>query len=128
MIIYLLAVSGVMINLHYCGQTLENWSMYVSSNGCDEGECGIEEDEPDDCCENKTISSKLSEDQNLATLSKLKINAVDWAILPKATISPVFKSSFSSVEINIDNQPNAPPGLWENIPLYKLHTSLTYYG
>jgi hypothetical protein len=24
--------------------------------------------------------------------------------------------------------PNAPPGLWQNIPLYKLNSSLTYYG
>ena len=29
---------------------------------------------------------------------------------------------------SLQYSPNAPPGRWQNIPLYKLNSSLTYYG
>ncbi|HRO43749.1 MAG TPA: hypothetical protein PL009_13005 [Flavipsychrobacter sp.] len=127
MILYLLAVSGVMINLHYCGTTLENWSVYAESNGCEDGDCGDEKQVPDECCENKIITSKISHDQHLAAFLKITVAQFEYALLPQ-------NFSFSITELkpsdpqSISHQPNAPPGLWENIPLYKLHSRFTYYG
>jgi len=128
MFLYLLAVSGVMINLHYCGATLESWSLYAKSEGCDEGECGDETDVPDDCCNDETITGKVSQHPYLAENIKLKIASPEWTQpLPVFTFDS-YKSALESFSERSFNAPNAPPGLWQYIPLYKLHSSLAYYG
>ena len=128
MFLYLLAVSGIMIHIHYCGQTLESWSLYAKSGGCAEGECGDEEQEPDGCCENKVITSKVAQDQYFSASFKLKLADIDLDIIPTNNFQ-AFEDNYSPSSVLItSNQPNAPPGLWQNIPLYKLHSRIVYYG
>jgi hypothetical protein len=128
MFIYLLAVTGVMIHAHYCGQELESWNMYVENNGCPEGECGDEKGEPDGCCKDEVIAAKVSYDQDVVTAFKIKATTTAFV----AVASPSFywvnePVILTAAKLN-DNRANAPPGIWQHIPLYKLHSSFTFYG
>lgn len=127
MLIYLFAVSGIMISIHYCGQEMESWSLFSAKQGCEDGACGDESDKPDDCCKDEVVTAKVSHDQNIAAAFKLKLQDVSaWAILPQY---PAFAgNSFTIQAVSHAYMPNAPPGLWQQIPLYRLHSSFTYYG
>ena len=128
MFIYLVAVSGIMINLHYCGQELESWNLFAGKNSCEDGACGDESDKSDDCCKDKVITAKVSGEQNSIAAIKLKLQVAEWpvALLPAVYSynAPVYTSIYRSAT----NFANAPPGSWQQIPLYKLHSSFTYYG
>lgn len=119
-------MTGVMIQLHYCGQQLESWGLFADKAGCADDDCGDESMENDGCCKDEVVVAKVSQDQNTAQQLVLKLMAVDAAI--------PFCPHFNIEEVAIvksgiyEHAPNAPPGLWQDIPLYKLHSSLTYYG
>lgn len=121
------AVCGVLINLHYCGQQLASWNIYGATDGCG-GACGDESKEDHDCCSDETVNIKISQDHSLST-GKFK-NAADeslWfadALTPFSDVPNCFCSHCSV----ITHLPQPPPGPWQNIPLYKLFSSLTYYG
>jgi hypothetical protein len=128
MFIYLLAVSGIMISAHYCGQQLESWNVYVDSDGCAGDACSDVPEEEDGCCKDEVITAKLSQDQNLVTAFKLKLSdnslvaiLPEYFALPESSVTPI------AVAANT-HMPNAPPGPWQQIPLYKLYGSFTYYG
>ncbi len=128
MFIYLLAVSGIMVTAHYCGQEIESLSFFSKSSQCDETECDDEPGKNDSCCEDKTLAYKVSTEQDAVSVFKLKLSQFEITLLP---ISPVYleQHNVSSVsDIISANKANAPPGLWQSIPLYKLHSSFTYYG
>ena len=129
MLMYLIAVSGIMIHLHYCGQTLESWTVYDKTDGCAEGECGDESQQSDDCCKDEVITAKIAQDQH--HISEIKFKPVPAfeadAVIPASyfTGGDVVLTEANPGTIQ---QANAPPGLWQNIPLYQLHSSFTYYG
>lgn len=128
MFLYLLAVSGVLIHMHYCGQQLESWGMYVKNDGCKDDVCTDEPAEEEGCCKDKTIVAKVSTEQNVVHFFKLQVSASEW-VLPSQPEYPVaYNISFSANEQHMKGMPNAPPGRWQNIPLFKLHSSFTYYG
>lgn len=123
--IYLLAVSGIMISVHYCGQQMESWNVFTDNKGCEDDGC--RDKEKDGCCKDEVVNVKVSGDQNITSVFKIKAApAFDIAILPQAVIplQPVF---YKAVAIKA-HMPNAPPGLWQQLPLYKLHSRFTYYG
>ncbi|MCB0700686.1 MAG: hypothetical protein H6551_04865 [Chitinophagales bacterium] len=127
LLLYITAVSGVMINLHYCGQALESWSLYADESGCTDDGCGDESDENDGCCKDEVIVVKVNQDQDAPTIFKLKQTTfIPDAIMPYMVF--VEKSNVADTHTSIANTTHAPPGLWQSIPLYKLHSSLTYYG
>ncbi|RYD55383.1 MAG: hypothetical protein EOP56_15845 [Sphingobacteriales bacterium] len=128
MFIYLLAVSGIMIQLHYCGQELESWNMYLENESCDDGACGDESEESDGCCENKVITAKVSYDQHSENFIKLKLSSQEWLSVAIPGIAQQQQIKLISERTAAAHQANAPPGLWQDIPLYKLHSSFTYYG
>lgn len=129
MFLYLLAVSGVMIHMHYCGKQLESWQVYVKDdNGCKDDVCTDEPGMEEGCCKDEVVAAKVSTDQNIVQFFKLQLSAFDWALsgsvqyfIPQDTVV-VFSDK------QITGMPNAPPGRWQGIPLFKLHSSFTYYG
>ena len=129
MFLYLLAVSGVLIHMHYCGKNLESWQVYVKSdNGCKDDVCTDKPDMEKGCCKDKTIVAKVSTEQNIVSFFKLQVSASVW-ILPEQPEYPVQQNTpIITLEKQIKDMPNAPPGRWQNIPLFKLHSSFTYYG
>lgn len=127
MFIYLLAVSGVMINMHYCGDELESWQVYAEGDGCADDNCTDVPEEEDGCCKDEVVAAKVNIDQNIVDFFKLKLSSIEW-LAPLQIFDFSENTGVHVVAKYVHCMPNAPPGLWQNIPLFKLHSSLTYYG
>lgn len=128
MFLYLLAVSGVMIHVHYCGQALESWNVYTPASGCEDSDCEDEPGENDGCCKDKIIAGKISQDQHQSDLIKIKSAVCHPDCLRPSYEQPAGATLNSAEADKNTNQSNAPPGSWQSIPLYRLHSSLVYYG
>lgn len=130
MFIYLLAVSGVMINMHYCGNELESWGMYTTSaTGCETDNCTDDAVHSDtDCCKDKVVAAKVTVDHTIADYIDFKLSAIEWVLPAQHHLVFTEHNITVSTEKQTNGMPNAPPGLWQNIPLFKLHSSFTYYG
>lgn len=123
----MIAASGVMIQLHYCGQELDSWNLFASeAEGCDGDDCDDTSDDSD-CCSDEVITAKISQDQHSTSTFKYDFSVVDIA-LPPQTYAPYTIAFTHSKEKGLLYHANAPPGLWQNIPLYKLNTNFTFYG
>ena len=127
MFIYLLSVTGVMIHMHYCGKRLESWNVYTQPKGCADDACDNSGEE-DGCCKDKVVTAKVSHDQQVVSAFHVKFHPVIADVPPLLVLyvqNELVPSSLAKVNIK---RANAPPGNWQHIPLYKLHTSFTYYG
>lgn len=137
LVLYLVAVSGMMVQIHFCGAKLSAWNVNEEKASCcceESGKesknsslnLGLKSKNPDDCCSDKTITLKIAQDQSKANDVQLQLQSLQIVIpqqfrtyaltdLPERPVTQAY-------------QANAPPGLWQNIPLYKLHARFTYYG
>lgn len=138
LVLYLTAISGMMVQFHFCGSRLSSWNVNQPKASC----CCSDEAMPakssateatkiafgadDDCCSNKTITLKIAQDQNAAHGISMPLSVLQVAVLPAYTV-PVLSKVIAPVT-GTAYQANAPPGLWQGIPLYKLHSRFTYYG
>lgn len=117
-----------MIQLHYCGQELESWNLFADNDGCMDDNCGDESTENDDCCKDELVVAKVNNEQNVAQQLVFKFIAADYnAIFPNHQFFQL-ASEVAAQQHTSTNTANAPPGLWQNIPLYKLNSNFTYYG
>lgn len=132
LLLYLVAVSGTMVQLHYCGSRLSSWNLNEAKASC----CCSDDKSPvahkqaslsdDDCCSSKVITLKIAQDQNRAHAAVFALDGLQ-VVLPVRYISaPVM--AIPEVPVQMAYRANAPPGLWQDIPLYKLHSRFTYYG
>lgn len=132
LILYLTAVSGAMIQIHYCGSKVASWNINESAQSCccesgDHNKPVNSVVEKKDCCSNKTITLKIAEAQSNA--SKAAGLLLDLAIADAAPVITFPEFDFyAPVAQRTGYRGNAPPGRWQNIPLYKLHSSFTYYS
>jgi hypothetical protein len=122
MFFYALAVSGITVHAHYCGKHLVSWALYAKGNDC--GSC--EKEKKKNCCKDKVVSLKVSQEQKNVTPFQSE-NSVTDLVLPK-TFFISYNAKFLLTYRSINHFTNAPPGLWQSIPLYKLNSSFTYYG
>ncbi len=129
MIMYLLAVTGIIIHTHYCGEELASWQMYVKDKkGCKDDVCKDEGNTEKGCCKDKVVMSKIGTDQNVVSFFNLKLASGEW-ILPSTPVINYAEQSISYTQpATFTGSPNAPPGRWQGIPLFKLHSRFTYYG
>ncbi|MFT4062816.1 MAG: hypothetical protein QM642_10730 [Edaphocola sp.] len=129
LVLYLVAVSDTMVQLHFCGNRLTTWNINNTQPAC----CcktsaktdGIKKE---DCCKNKVITLKLAGSQNVQP--KLLPAFNDFVALLPAPTGFSFPEKFlsGSTGISVYRGKAPPPGIWQNIPLYKLHARFTYYG
>lgn len=126
--IYLLSVSGIVCYAHYCGSNLVSVNVYTETDGCEDGGCGDESEEPDGCCKDKVVTAKVIQDQNSNDGFKLKISYGVFDIPQPVTYEYNNCAAYTVHYVAKITRANAPPGLWQSIPLYKLHSSLAYYG
>lgn len=126
--VYLTAVSGVMIQLHYCGQELESWTLYSDGEGCADDACDDEQETQteDGCCKDEVVVAKVMDDQNTVSQQFFKFIDIPADLPQHHTVCIECVDLYRAGSLQYS--PNAPPGLWQNIPLYKLNSSLTYYG
>ena len=127
MFIYLLSVSGMVCYAHYCGTDLVSLNVYSETDGCEDGGCGDESEEPDDCCKDKVVKAKTVQDQNSTQAFKFKLAGFSDFILPVTYHLDGCEACFVHYTTKV-HKANAPAGLWQSLPLYKLHSSFTYYG
>lgn len=128
--LYTLAVSGVMIQMHFCGSNLESWNVTAANSAC----CCERGDEPahkmaddaQDCCTDKTLVIKAVQDQYLS--SGIQLLFGDWQ--PVASpIAAVFHPTLpATAQVFVRYRSNAPPGLWQDIPLFLLHQRFIVYS
>lgn len=135
LVLYIIAVSGTMVQIHFCGSKVSSWKINQEHAAC----CCKKAEEPkkgitavaapdDDCCSSKVVTLKIAQDQNKESAVQLQLATPDAfvVLLPHFTM-PVF-TGYTSEATRQVYRSNAPPGRWQNIPLYKLHTRFTYYG
>lgn len=116
-----------MIELHYCGQELESWELFAKNDGCADDACGDESSENDGCCKDELVVAKVNQEQDVASQLILKLlNSDQTAILPYYTLRVASEPQCNASLL--EYSPNAPPGRWQNIPLYKLNSNFNYYG
>lgn len=130
---YTMAVSGMVIQLHYCGGELESWQ--IASNETKECCCisdsaneheQVTNEDADDCCANQEIKLQIDNDYNV-TIGELSIKLLTPSFLPQNTV-PYYEYVVEITDEPLRNyQANAPPGLWQNIPLFSLNQSRLLY-
>jgi len=127
-----MAVSGMVIQLHYCGGELESWQIASSEQKdcCCIGETPDNTHEniaaADDCCDNQEIKLQIDNDYNIS-IGELSIKILAPALFPQL-ITPHYENVTALLQEPLRNyQANAPPGLWQNIPLYSLNQSRLLY-
>jgi len=140
LVLYIALVSGMMIQLHYCGSRLASWEINTSGPSC----CCESPDaagtkvvhatsvkqkaqQDEDCCSNKTITLKLKQDQDRVGQIQFQLASLQYALPPVSyTVPEIF--ALPVADAPVAYHANAPPGEWQQIPLYLLHGSFTYYG
>jgi hypothetical protein len=127
-LLYLTAVSGVMVQVHYCGQKIQSWKINTSAKSCCcEDETATQHPPKiDNCCNNKTFIVKVIQDQ--APINAFPFSFPELQTGVTATFPVIVFQVLSASVSGQSNQANAPPGLWQNMPLYKLHQRFTFYG
>jgi len=127
MFLYLLAITGVMVNAHYCGKQLVSWNVYLKAGDCLGCNDMHGKSKPSKCCKDKVVAAKVSHEQNSVSF---KLQLSDAQFMPAGAPQIYFHTNETvySEALTPANRANAPPGLWQRIPLYKLHSSFTYYG
>jgi hypothetical protein len=124
--LYLASISGVEIHTHYCGNRLVDWNIGAKAEGC--GSCDASAS-PKKCCKDKVVSLKGAVDQHAAA-DIIKVKFTGGVLLFAAT--PLHRQyagvAYGGCYRALVYAANAPPGPWQQIPLFKLHSSFTYYG
>ncbi len=123
----MVATSGMIVHLHYCGEEVESWAVNENAGGCEDDPCEEGTEQEIGCCKDKVVSSKLTLEQALA--AQFKLNTTQVFVLPVNNVFNFTEENFTTLNrAGITYQANAPPGNWQSIPLYRLHSSFTYYG
>jgi hypothetical protein len=137
LVLYITAVSGMMIQLHFCGSKLLSWNVNTAKTSCcckspsnlaDKNTTAAKhlETKEEGCCKDKTITLKIKQEQNRVNELQLQLGELQTFAMITYSVPQVF--TLSQIDTHAAYQANAPPGLWQNIPLYKLHSRFTYYG
>lgn len=128
-LLYLTAVSGVLVQVHYCGQKIQSWKINANNkNCCCTNEPGKKHPpKKDNCCNNKTFILKAIQDQTAANAFQFLFSGLQTAVTAEA-FSINAPSVLQGLRSEKTYHANGPPGLWQDIPLYKLHQRFTFYG
>jgi len=137
LVLYITAISGMMIQLHFCGSKLLSWNVNKAKAVCccksaskpagkKAAAAKDEQTKDENCCKDKTITLKIQQDQNRSGQLQLQLDVLQSATAVHFWVPQTFE--LATTDLHHAYQANAPPGLWQNIPLYKLHARFTYYG
>lgn len=128
MLLYLLAASGLRINMHFCGSSLSSWTLFADAEDCYCEKSKKKKAKKHDCCSEEVVLAKMEQDHQGVSGLHFGPHPID-ALLPL----PLYSCGNDAVHVlagrsTIAHRPNAPPGPWQQIPLYKLYQRFTYYG
>ncbi|MBS1689614.1 MAG: hypothetical protein JSS96_12880 [Bacteroidetes bacterium] len=123
LVFYLLAITGFSIRAHYCGKHLMSWTFNGDGKNC--GNCEKESSKKK-CCKDKVVAAHVSHEQQHVNPFVLNFQAQYLVPEQAVYIYSVAEKFSSHIQQKLPDA-NAPPGLWQQIPLYKLHARFTYY-
>jgi len=128
LLLYLAATWGAVVQVHYCDGNMQSWQVNTPAKSCccERSQSGEASFRKVKCCTDKVLVLKLTQDQNTVTGSAHYLSFGLAFLLPPYP-APVFSGYAADCRTDLPRT-HAPPGLWENIPLYKLHKRLVYYG
>jgi len=135
-VLYFIAITGVMVNLHYCGQKLYAFNLVQQPECCCENEGGpapqhpgMEQIQDEDCCSNQSVQIKITQEQLNNSWDKNPVQHNVFLVFPPPALWQIAVSDFYDAHYFLSSQQtNAPPGLWENIPLYRLYSNPVLYS
>jgi hypothetical protein len=136
---YSLSVSGSVVQLHFCKNNIEAITFSAEDyNKC----CCVPKDRESNntsiselnistaksCCSDTKIQLAIGLDQSVAQ-SNWEVLKVLQAQMPDAAVFYTNAPAPTTLFFDKSFPANAPPlGIWQGIPLYKLYSSLVYYG
>lgn len=136
LVLYLVAISGMMVQLHFCGDRLSSWNINKAHVACCCGDASantqasksrVAEAGTKNCCSDKVITLKIAQDQFRAGDIQAQLTALQ--LVPALALPAFFAVDVRPLPHERPvYRANAPPGPWQHIPLYKLHSRFTYYG
>lgn len=121
-----MTTSGSIVTMHFCGEKLASWAIslqeleYESESTCctpKSDHCEQSEVSSISCCKDNIISLKILEHYNI---NNYNISVVDIGLIPQTPficweqVSPLVECT------NFLPPTHAPPGLWQDRPLYIL--------
>jgi hypothetical protein len=126
--LYTIATSGAIVQMHYCGSNLAYWDISINNTDTDIQNCCCAatvnpcSGEEKTCCSDNKITLKIQQEYKNTTFN-YEIVFLAPALLSQQTY-PIFQdASFQTAPRYLFPYPNAPPSIWQNIPLYTLHQS-----
>ncbi len=132
-LIYFIAITGVMVNLHYCGGEIDSVTVMVEKPNCccdkDANNSTTHKSVSEkDCCSDKAFTVKINQTQLSNTYLSFDFTSA-VAILPPTSIFDFSENRVVNDRHFLSSQrSNAPPGRWQNIPLYSLNSSRVLYS
>jgi hypothetical protein len=114
LIVYVVSVTGVTINKHFCEGELESVTLIEKSTCCE----GETEDEPDGCCSNETIYL-ANHSETIISAEKISLDPGAQVLYCKNLISS-FAFNLSGLPATVFNRINKRPPALHNEELSKL--------
>lgn len=136
--LYSLAVSGIIVQLHFCDNKLNEIAFDGSTTKCccdvksnnDQNSKSANQYSSDDCCSDKTIALSLDQNDQITQSNWIQLTQIQ--IINDTKINNYLIESYNlfTSQFAINNYAaNAPPnGNWQHIPYYILLNRITYYG
>lgn len=132
--VYFLAVTGVMIQQVCCNMDRQPLMVATTEMPAGHSCCSkapVEKTtksslkDKNNCCKHQTVVVKTIHDQLSEKAQQLLFS---FQASPALANNFVYTGIVPELPVYVSNRINAPPGIWQNIPLYKLHQRFTYYG
>ena len=126
--IYVALFGGFKLSLHFCGDSLTEYSIYTSS--VEEDSCCSHHAHKN--CSNQHVAKKMSccEDKAIFLYSDVNTTIEAYKIVsPSVVVKKLKFNSLEKISVSIPNyyQSNAPPTI-QGRAVYQLNSSYTLYG
>lgn len=129
MFIYAVAISGMIVQWHYCSGNLESWKVAVenSQKACccttadDVHEVFVANSETDDCCSNVAVELSIEKDYGFMSTTIFDKIAHEFTFILPTTYYFNILNNILQVNVALDTtiKYNAPPVIGYPIPIYK---------
>lgn len=126
--LYVIATSGAIIKMHYCGSSLESWKLLIQEevsnvDGCCtsvDDSCSKSESETK-CCSDEFVALKIHNDYN-ANVYQIQLPGFVAFVLPEISLPNYPQALLAYIHERHTHSSfvNQAIGLWQSIPLYSL--------
>ncbi|MBL7766331.1 MAG: hypothetical protein JNJ58_09575 [Chitinophagaceae bacterium] len=121
--LYLSFSLGLVVSLHYCGESLASFKLYEKSSCCCDENLG---GKPDDCCKDEFKTLKVTTDQ-IQHEHEFKLHGHDLVFISQNhDVAEYATRNYGSSAFTLSTLPR-PPDRSGQVPIYKqIHAFLFY--